>query len=231
MAAEIFPPEGVRLFVILGAYGSGKTEFAVNLALKLAEGGKRTALADLDIVNPYFRSREKIRLLSDHGVQLIAPSGEMASADLPVVPAGVFTLIQDKGLYGVMDIGGDASGARVLAAFAKDLVSASPAVWYVLNHSRYDNADAGKALQSIRGVEMSSGLKVTGLISNTHLIAFTTADTLREGAAFAREVSALCGIPLACYAVRQDLVEEMPDVSPVFPMKLTLRRPWEDESD
>jgi hypothetical protein len=231
LAAKGFPPEDVRLFVILGAYGSGKTEFAVNFALRLAADGKRTALADLDIVNPYFRSREKMRLLEEHGVQLIAPAGELAAADLPVVPAGVFTLIQDRGLYGVMDIGGDASGARVLAAFAKDLGRASPAVWYVLNRSRYDNADAQKAQQSIRQVGMSSGLSVTGLISNTHLIAQTTADTLRDGAAFAREVSELCGIPIACHAVRQGLVEEMPDVSPVFPMRLTLRRPWEDESD
>ncbi len=223
-----FPPLGTRVFVILGAYGAGKTEFAVNLALALAAQGRKTALADLDVVNPYFRSREKAALLAEKGIRLIAPQGALRDADLPVIPADLRTPLDDDSLTGVIDLGGDPAGARALAAFSVDLLSASPAVWYVLNRSRFENADAGKAVQSLQGIQAVLGLKVTGLVSNTHLISDTTAALVREGAAFAGKVSALTGLPVVCHAVRDSLAPELADLNPLFPMTPRMNRPWEE---
>ncbi len=223
-----FPPAGTRVFVILGAYGAGKTEFSVNLALALAALGRRTALADLDIVNPYFRSREKAALLSDKGVRLIAPQGELRDADLPVIPADLRSLLDDKGLAGVIDLGGDPAGARALAAFSADLLSLHPAVWYVLNRSRFENADARRAVQSLQGIQAVLGLKVTGLVNNTHLLSDTDAALVREGAAFAGEVTVLTGLPVVCHAARESLAPELSDLNPLFPMTLRMNRPWEE---
>lgn len=223
-----FPPENTRIFVIVGAYGSGKTEFAVNLALRLRAQGRRTALADLDIVNPYFRSREKASMLEAQGVRVIAPALEATAADLPAIPAALWSIIQDKELAGVIDAGGDRNGARALAAFAPDISRQNHAVWYVLNRSRFDNASVEAAITSLRQIEAYSGLKVTGLINNTHLIADTTAELVIEGAAFAKDVSEKLGLPVVCHAARADLAGELCGLIPLLPLTLYMKRPWEE---
>lgn len=117
--------EQSRLTVVVGYSGSGKTEFSVNLALALARQGKRTALADLDVVNPYFRSRERRDLLSHEGVRLIATSQACVDADVPAMPAEVNVLFQDQDLWGVLDIGGGGVGARVLARYRPQLLGSN----------------------------------------------------------------------------------------------------------
>jgi len=226
-AKGAFPPPGERLFVILGAYGTGKTEFSVNLALALAAQGRKTALADLDLVNPYFRSREKATELESRGVELIAPTGALRHADLPSIPPRLPALVNGPDLAGVIDAGGDPAGSRVLASFAPDLRRRKSRVWYVLNRSRPENADAERALASLRAVEAACGLDVNGLVSNTHLIGATTAQTVREGAAFADLVSQKSGLPVACYAAARSLAGELWDLEPLFPLDLYMKRPWE----
>ena len=110
-----------RLTVIVGHSGSGKTELSVNLALWLAHTGQKTALADLDVVNPYFRSRERADLLDENGIRLITSSQACMDADLPSMPVELNTLLDDKSLTGILDIGGDAVGARVLARYKPKL--------------------------------------------------------------------------------------------------------------
>ena len=102
-----------RLSIITGHYGTGKTEFAVNLGLKLAEEGASVMLADLDIVNPYFRSRERRQLLNEAGVRLISSSQACSDADVPALPAELLTILENQEITGVLDIGGDPVGARV----------------------------------------------------------------------------------------------------------------------
>ena len=112
-----------RVSIITGHYGTGKTEFAVNLALALASDGEQVMVADLDVVNPYFRSRERRATLEEAGIQLISSSQACANADVPSLPAEVFTILQNQNLRGVMDIGGDPVGARVLARFQPQIVA------------------------------------------------------------------------------------------------------------
>ena len=117
-----------RLSIITGHYGTGKTELSVNLALSLASGGERVILADLDIVNPYFRSRERRQLLEESGVRLIATSQACTAADVPSIPAELLAVLEDRTARGVLDTGGDPGGARVLARFQPKIVGDSMGV-------------------------------------------------------------------------------------------------------
>ena len=227
MSAHLFPPAGHRLYVIVGPYGSGKTEVAINLALRLAAQGRHPALADLDIVNPYFRSREKTALLEAAGVRVIAPSPATAAADLPALPAAVWQAIMGEDLTGVLDVGGDRNGARVLAGFAPQIEAQRPAMWYVLNRARPDNRSLHQALRSLREIEAYAGLRVNGILSNSHLLHETTADLVRDGAAFAQEVAHLANLPIVCHAVPQALADELHDLQPQLPLTLYMNRPWE----
>lgn len=216
-----------RVFIILGPYGSGKTEFAINLALHLSRTRRKTALCDLDIVNPYFRSREREDLLVAHGIRLISSPRHTTAGEVPAVPGEVWAVMHDPDLTSVLDVGGDPVGARVLAAFSEPLSRLAPTVWYVLNRARMGPVSAHEALSRLRLVEAYSGLSITGIVNNTHLLHETDGDILRAGAAFAAQVAELGGIPVEMHALRADLVPQAQDLGPLFPMTLYMNRPWE----
>ena len=215
-----------RLTLVTGHYGTGKTEFSVNLALALAEAGERTALADLDIVNPYFRSRERRELLEAAGVRLIATSQALADADVPALPAELHALLEDRTVRGVLDIGGDPSGARVLARYRPRIVKEDYRLLYVVNAARPEVRTAERSAEVLRAIETVTGLACTGLVNNTHLCGETTAEDVREGAALAEEVSRLTGIPVACHAAESRFREALKDLDP-FPMEIRMKQPWE----
>ncbi|WP_297294517.1 hypothetical protein [uncultured Oscillibacter sp.] len=215
-----------RLTLVTGHYGTGKTEFSVNLALALAEAGERTALADLDIVNPYFRSRERRELLEAAGVRLIATSQALADADVPALPAELHALLEDRTVRGVLDIGGDPSGARVLARYRPRIVKEDYRLLYVVNAARPEVRTAERSAEVLRAIETVTGLACTGLVNNTHLCGETTAEDVREGAALAEEVSRLTGIPVACHAAESRFREALKDLDP-FPMEIRMKKPWE----
>ena len=215
-----------RLTLVTGHYGTGKTEFSVNLALALAEAGERTALADLDIVNPYFRSRERRELLEAAGVRLIATSQALADADVPALPAELHALLEDRTVRGVLDIGGDPSGARVLARYRPRIVKEDYRLLYVVNAARPEVRTAERSAEVLRAIETVTGLACTGLVNNTHLCGETTAEDIREGAALAEEVSHLTGIPVACHAAESRFREALKDLDP-FPMEIRMKKPWE----
>lgn len=222
------PPTDTRLFVVLGPFGSGKTEISLNLALALAASGRQTALADLDLVNPYFRSREKEDLLANAGVQLIAPEGALRHADLPSIPPALWQLVFNQQLSGVLDIGGDRTGARVLGAYAADIKKQQPAVWYVFNKARYDNIDINTALESLRQIEAQAGMAATGILHNTHLLGETDAAAVLDGAQAAHAFATAAKLPLVCHCIKRSLAEDLSDLTPLFPMVLHMNRPWED---
>lgn len=215
-----------RLTLVTGHYGTGKTEFSVNLALALAEAGERTALADLDIVNPYFRSRERRELLEAASVRLIATSQALADADVPALPAELHALLEDRTVRGVLDIGGDPSGARVLARYRPRIVKEDYRLLYVVNAARPEVRTAERSAEVLRAIETVTGLACTGLVNNTHLCGETTAEDIREGAALAEEVSRLTGIPVACHAAEARFLEALKDLDP-FPMEIRMKKPWE----
>ena len=216
-----------RLTAIVGHSGSGKTELAVNMAVALARAGVRTALADLDVVNPYFRSRERRDLLTELGVRVVSSAQALAEADVPSLPAELNALLQDQGLRSLLDIGGDL-GARVLARYRHQIGAQPHEVLLVLNAHRPQTATAERAAASLRQIEAAMGLAVTGIVNNTHLCGETGPEDILLGAALAEKVSQMTKLPVVCHGVSRALAQRLPPLdAPVFPIDIYMKKPWE----
>ena len=217
-----------RVSIVTGHYGTGKTEFSVNLALALAAEGASVMLADLDIVNPYFRSRERRSLLEEAGVRLISSSQACSDADVPSLPAELLAILENRDIRGVLDIGGDPVGARVLARFQPKIVQEDYQLIYVLNANRPEVRTAEAAVRYLRGIEATTGLTCTGIVNNTHLCGETTEEEIRKGAALAAEESRETNIPVLCHVAEEKFVPTLSDLpETVFPITIKMKKPWE----
>lgn len=214
-----------RLTIVTGHYGTGKTEFSVNLALALAAEGE-VSLADLDIVNPYFRCRERRPLLEEAGVRLIATSQACTDADVPALPAELLSVLEDRTTRGVLDIGGDPSGARVLARYQPRILQEDYQVLYIVNANRPEVRTPESAVRCLRNIEAVTGLPCGGLVNNTHLCGETTPEEIRKGAALAEAVSRETGIPVVCHAAEARFADQLQDL-PLFPVEIRMKKPWE----
>lgn len=218
-----------HLTIVTGHYGSGKTEFAVNLAFRLAAGGCAVTLADLDIVNPYFCSRERKDLLESRGVRVV--SSRWAEADLPAINPEVFALLE-SGACGIMDVGGDAVGAQVLGRFSQKISMIEHELLCVVNFSRPETATLERAENYLRQIEYSARLKVTGLVNNTHMDKDTTIEDILRGAKLTQALAKKTGIHLKYHAY-DERFEEQIDLPPEtrFPMRLYMKKPWDIETE
>ena len=217
-----------RIQIITGHYGSGKTEYAVNLALHLVQEHENVALADMDIVNPYFRSYEQAKRLEEAGVRVIVTSCG-GIADIPAINPEVMSIFQQEKWTGVLDIGGDPIGARVLARFAPQLKPEEFDLLFVLNANRPETKDVESALQYMQGIEAECRQKITGIVNNTHLCGDTTAEEVLKGAALAQALSERTSLPVIHHAVQRKFVEQVQDKlkEPVLPMNIYMKKPWE----
>ena len=227
MIATSFCPH--RISIITGHYGTGKTEFAVNLAMAMAAEGQPVMMADLDIVNPYFRSRERRTMLEQAGVQLISSSQACSDADVPSLPAELLAIFENRDIRGILDIGGDPVGARVLARFRPKLLQEDHQLIYVLNANRPETRDLERALAYMRGIEAECHQKVTGIVNNTHLCGETTAAEILKGARLAGQLSQQTRLPVVCHAAQRRLLPEVQNtlIEPILPMDLYMKKPWE----
>ena len=217
-----------RIQIITGHYGSGKTEYAVNLALALAQEKEHVALADMDIVNPYFRSYEQAKRLEDAGIRVIVTSCG-GIADIPAINPEVMSIFQQEQWTSVLDIGGDPIGARVLARFVNQLKTDDFDLLFVLNANRPETKDVESALQYMQGIEAECRQKVTGIVNNTHLCGETTAEEILKGAKLAQALSERTSLPVIHHAVQRKFVEQVQDKlsEPVLPMNIYMKKPWE----
>ena len=213
-----------RLTLFAGHYGSGKTNIAVNYALYLARTGKRVTIADLDIVNPYFRTKDSERELSEAGIRLISPRYANSNVDLPALPAESYSLVQDKTVYGVMDIGGDDRGAYALGRYV-DAIKAEGdyRMAFVVNCYRPLTSAPGEALEIMHEIETACGLGFTCIINNSNLGEETTPETVLASADFVRELSELTGLPVWMTSVEESVAKELSSVD-VFPMRLQKKK-------
>lgn len=219
-----------RLVMIVGNYGSGKTEVAVNLSLQLARAGRRVQIADLDIVNPYFRCREARVLMEEHGIRVVVPPGPHAWADLPIILPEIRGLLHPaEGTVVIFDVGGDEVGARALASLRTSLGDGQYELWQVINAKRPFTDTVDGCLAMRRAIEASSRLSVTGLLVNSHLIDQTTTGTVLEGWRLAQAVSARAVLPVRAVAVMASLADD-PDLRVIDVPLLRLERhmlpPW-----
>lgn len=227
-SAGLFVPDSQRLTVMVGYSGSGKTECSVNLALAIRSLGHPTALADLDVVNPYFRSRERRELLKQHDIRLVATSQACVDADVPALPAELNTLLEDGALYSVLDIGGGSVGARVLARYRHKIAAQPHRVCFVLNAARPGTGTVEGCLASLMEIEDTIGFQITHIMHNTHLCDQTTPADILEGAQLASEVSQKTGLPILCHGVYHTLTNHIHLQEPVFPLHLYMNKPWDE---
>jgi hypothetical protein len=211
-----------RLTLFAGHYGSGKTNIAVNFALTLARSGKNVCIADLDIVNPYFRTADSAQELAEAGVTLISPKFANSNVDLPALPAEAYRLVTDKTAYGIMDIGGDDRGAYALGRYTPAILEENNyRMVYVANCCRPLTRTAADALEVMREIEAACGLRFTHIINNSNLGPETTTQVVLDSLPFAQELSRISGLPLWLHSIRQDLLPALQGSGlPLFPMQL-----------
>ena len=214
--------EHKRLTLFAGHYGSGKTNIAVNYAMHLASEGKDVCIADLDIVNPYFRTADSAKELAEAGITLVSPQFANTNVDLPALPAEAYRLVTEKERYGIMDIGGDDRGAYALGRYTPSILEeGNYRMVYVANCYRPLTRTAEDAMEVMREIEAACGLQFTHIINNSNLGHETTAETVLDSLSFIENLSALSGLPVFLHTVREDLAPALADrIENVFPLRL-----------
>jgi len=217
-----------RIRIITGHYGSGKTEFSINYAIKLSESNKKVALCDLDVVNLYFRSREKEDILKEKGIRVIGSSMRGNAVDIPAISSEVLAPIEDKSYDAVFDVGGDPAGARTLGRYKPFLKEGDYDMFIVLNANRPETMTKEKVLEYIIKIEDTSRLKATGLVNNTHMLKQTQIDDILKGYELAEEVSLATGLDIKYNVCLETLIEKLPTnlKGEIFPIKLYMREEW-----
>ena len=218
-----------RVIIFVGHFGSGKTEIALNGALELAAAGSRVTLADLDVVKPYFRSRSARAILSDAGVDLLAPTGANVHADLPIIVPQIRSCLRDDHSRLILDVGGDDLGARVLGSLSDVIPFDDTDCLLVLNFRRPSTPDPERSAAMVREIEAVGRVPVSGLISNTHLMDETTPEVVLEGYRQALETARLVEVPLVAITVEEELavVLEGEDLEcPVVPLRRIVKPPF-----
>lgn len=223
--------EDKRIRIITGYYGSGKTEFAVNYAYKMAEVTKKPAIADLDIVNVYFRSREKTKELEDAGIEVIASSVVEDNCDMPALSSKIVIPFLDKSYDYIMDLGGSEVGARIMGRFGDTLDKSEVDFFMVVNIFRPETGSVDEIIHQIQLLESNSGLKVTGFVNNSNLIRETKIEDIIAGDDYLRQVSAKTGIPVRYTTCMLDEVQQIEALSDkvqgeIFPMHYNMRTIW-----
>ena len=209
-----------RLTLFAGHYGSGKTNIAVNYALRLAREGKRVCIADLDIVNPYFRTKDSADELCEAGIDLISPRFANTNVDLPALPAESYRLVQDKTSFGVMDIGGDDRGAYALGRFADAIKAENDyRMAFVVNCYRPLTSTVDDAIEIMREIETACGIDFTCIVNNSNIGRETTKELFLESLDFVKELSLKSGLPIWLHTIEAGLADKVTDV-PVMPLKL-----------
>ena len=211
-----------RLTLFAGHYGSGKTNIAVNYAMHLAAEGKKVCIADLDIVNPYFRTADSAKELEAAGIHLVSPQFANTNVDLPALPAEAYRLIADKSTYGIMDIGGDDRGAYALGRYVPGILEENNyRMVFVANACRPLTRTPEEALEVMREIEAACGLKFTCIVNNTNLASETTAQTILDSLAYIQALSELSGLPIFLHTATIEVAEKLKDkLSPVLPLRL-----------
>ena len=225
-----------EIIIYTGSFGSGKTEIAINHSLKEAKKHNQAVIVDLDIVNPYFRSREMREELKKHGIKVITPPGKFAMADIPLISPEIKGVIQNTNRMLILDVGGDDVGARSLASFNTVLKNTNYQMNLVINPYRPFTRTFKEIKTMLREIELSSRLKVNGLVSNPNLGLKTDLDLLIKGHEIAREVSEKLSLPVRFLVIEKTIFRKIKDSqgsksnilnNDIFIIKRFMELPWD----
>jgi len=215
-----------KITIFAGHYGSGKTNLAVNASISLKCHQDNVILADLDIVNPYFRTKDSEAVLAEAGVRLISPRFANSNVDLPYLPAEIAAIFGGDGVS-VIDVGGDDSGAIALGQYAPRIEAAGYDMLLVLNARRYLTREPDEAVAILHEIEAASRLRFTGLVNNTNLGHETTADVVTQARDYVAAVSQLTGLPVVATSYRADLAPALlPEDGQPWPIQIYEKPGW-----
>jgi hypothetical protein len=215
-------PRRVSLFS--GHYGSGKTNIAVNYALALREKGREVTIADLDIVNPYFRTKDSADALAAAGIRLVSPAYANSNVDLPALPQEMYGVVADRSRYAILDIGGDDRGAVALGRYTPTILEEGDFEhFFVVNFYRPLTQTPEDALEVLREIEFACKIPITAIINNSNLGALTTAKDVLATTERAERLAALAGVPLALTTAEESVAATLADVPMLLPLRLQRR--------
>ena len=223
-----------RITLLCCHYGSGKTNVAINMAHDIRKNYDAVAIADLDIVNPYFRTKDSAEELKNAGIKLICSEYAGSNVDIPALPAEMYSLTDDKSVKAVIDVGGDDRGALALGRLSPAIIEENDFdCLLVINKFRPLTPDAESTLEVMREIEAAGKIKFTGLVNNSNLGVETTAEDVLGSVKYANEVSEITGLPLVCTTVNESLYGDLKDkINNLFPLnlqrKINLKGAWKN---
>lgn len=219
-----------KLLIVVGHYGSGKTEFAVNYALYLKKQGISPVIADVDIVNPYFRARELKEQLLKQDIKIISNNYEDEHCiDMPALAAALQTCFESELQTCIADVGGDSAGARVLSRYSKAISNREYDMWIAVNANRPKTACAQDTIEYMEDIERVSGLKINGIINTTHMLRETTPEDILKGEMMIEDITQKTGIDLLFNVVDEKLTSSLKNIKlskGVFTIKPLLLLDW-----
>ena len=209
-------------YIVTGHYGSGKTEVALNLAFNL----KNPIIIDLDIVNPFFRTKDAEEKLKEKGIRLIAPQYANTNVDLPTLPPDIYGALQSDNDV-IIDVGGDDDGAVALGQYNRFFTEKPYEMIFVINTKRPSTSNADDIINMIHAVEQASRLKVTSLINNTNIKGETTIEDVIDGQKIVNEVAYKTNLPIKAVTGKIDIINQIKTDVQKMPLDLHLLLPWE----
>ena len=218
------------LYIVIGAYGSGKSEFSLHLAKTLNTTEHDVVLADMDVVNPYFRSRDVQEEYSALGIEVIAPEGQFKHADLPMLSPRIKGAVENYAKTVILDVGGDPAGCRTLGRFVEAVTLRGYEMLFVVNTFRPFTSSVEEVLRMKEQLEFASKLKITEFVCNNNLMEHTTPEVIQEGIEILEECCRLTGLPFRRYLVLDAYADIVPDGlggKERLVMAYTLKKPWE----
>ncbi len=218
-----------RLHIFSGHFGSGKSELAVNFAIKCADAGEKVSIVDLDIVNPYFRTNDARKILEEHGIEVIAPEFANSNLDMPTVPGDIMKVFNNPGRVVIFDVGGDEDGAYALGRYIEHFKREVYKMHLVVNQKRPLTETAEEIVSMAREIEYASRLKVTDIINNSNIGKLTDSETVLSSIPVVEEASGLLGVDISMIGVKNGnnilLPKELDEK--VFNIDIKIKMPWE----
>lgn len=202
--------KGPKISVLTGNFGSGKTELAINMALKAAKEGKKVVLVDLDIVNPFFRTAEVKPYLEEQGIQVIVPNFATTNMDIPSLPATIYSVFNMEDTYVFFDVGGDEDGAIGLGQYKPYFDKCDYRMYFVINTRRPFTRHSEDIQELMTRVENRSRLHITDLVNNTNLSYETTPEVVLEGQKIIEHVAQETNLPITYISTKKDVGEGLP---------------------
>lgn len=225
--------ENKRITIFAGHYGSGKTNISVNYALWLKEKNEKVVIADLDIVNPYFRSKDSEKHLAERGIHLISSEYANSNVDVPAMPAEAYSIIDSKDNVAVIDVGGDDRGALAMGRYTPSILEENDyEMLFVINKYRPLTPDCASTVAVMKEIETACRMKFTAIVNNSNLGDETEAEDVVASVEYAEAISKATGLPIKMTTVKEDLYDTLKEkVVNCTAIKLYVKQSWAKQEE